>query len=135
MTITLRMAWRNLWRHKRRTWLTVGAMIFSNLILIFSISLQLGSYQMMINNTLRAQTGHLQVQAPGYKDDHKMRQVVPDVEGLAADLRRGLATDEVAARASAFALVSSAERSYGLQITGVEPDFALVKFKKLAGGG
>ena len=45
MTIILRMAWRNLWRHKRRTWLTVGAMIFSNLILIFSISLQLGSYQ------------------------------------------------------------------------------------------
>ena len=38
------MAWRNLWRHKRRTWLTVGAMIFSNLILVFSISLQLGSY-------------------------------------------------------------------------------------------
>ena len=54
MTITLRMAWRNLWRHKRRTWLTVGAMIFSNLILIFSISLQLGSYQMMINNTLKS---------------------------------------------------------------------------------
>jgi ABC-type lipoprotein release transport system permease subunit len=121
--ITFRLAWRNLWRRKRRTWLTVAAMVFSNILLVFMISLQIGMYAMMINNTLRAQTGHLQVQAPGYKDDHKMRQVVPDVQGLAAELRQGLATDEVAARAAAFALVSSADRSYGLQITGVEPEF------------
>jgi ABC-type lipoprotein release transport system permease subunit len=121
--ITFRLAWRNLWRRKRRTWLTVGAMVFSNILLVFMISIQIGMYGMMINNTLRAQTGHLQVQVPGYKDDHKMRQVVPDVTGLAKELRDGLATDEVAARASAFALVSSADRSYGLQITGVEPEF------------
>jgi putative ABC transport system permease protein len=121
--ITFRLAWRNLWRRKRRTWLTVGAMVFSNILLVFMISLQIGMYGMMINNTLRAQTGHLQVQAPGYIDDHKMRQVVPDVQGLANTLREGLATDEIAARASAFALVSSADRSYGLQITGVEPEF------------
>ena len=121
--ITFRLAWRNLWRRKRRTWLTVGAMVFSNILLVFMISLQIGMYGMMINNTLRAQTAHLQVQAPGYKDDHKMRQVVPDVQGLAAELRTALGTDEVAARASAFALVSSADRSYGLQITGVEPRY------------
>jgi ABC-type lipoprotein release transport system permease subunit len=121
--ITFRLAWRNLWRRKRRTWLTVGAMVFSNILLVFMISLQIGMYGMMINNTLRAQTGHLQVQATGYKDDHKMRQVVPNVGRLAEDLRQGLSSEEVAARASAFALVSSADRSYGLQITGVEPEF------------
>jgi ABC-type lipoprotein release transport system permease subunit len=121
--ITFRLAWRNLWRRKRRTWLTVGAMVFSNILLVFMISLQIGMYAMMINNTLRAQTGHLQVQAPGYKDDHKMRQVVQDVRGLAAELREELGTDEVAARASAFALVSSADRSYGLQISGVESEY------------
>jgi ABC-type lipoprotein release transport system permease subunit len=98
-------------------------MVFSNILLVFMISLQIGMYGMMINNTLRAQTGHLQVQAPGFNDDHKMRQVVLDVQGLANRLREGLATDEIAARASAFALVSSADRSYGLQITGVEPEF------------
>jgi ABC-type lipoprotein release transport system permease subunit len=49
--------------------------------------------------------------------------VVPDVKQLAAKIRKGLGTDEVTARASAFALVSSADRSYGLRITGVEPEF------------
>ncbi len=123
MSINFRLAWRNLWRRKRRTWLTVGAMVFSNVILVFMISVQVGMYAMMIDNTLRAQASHMQVQAPGYKDDHKIRQVVPDVTRLAAELRDGLATDQVAARASAFALVSSADRSFGLQITGVEPQY------------
>ena len=143
MNIILRLAWRNLWRQPRRTWLTTGAMVFSNILLVFMISLQLGMYGMMIENTLRAQTGHLQVQAPGYKDDHKIRQVVPDVIQLAAELRDGLATDQVAARASAFALVSSADRSFGLQITGVEPQYearvsslpGLIKLKRLVDSG
>jgi len=122
MRLTLRLAWRNLWRHPRRTWLTTGAMIFSNVILVFMISMQVGMYRAMIDNSLRASTGHLQLQAKGYNQDQKMRQTVPDVERLAADLRAGLGSDSVAPRASAFALASSADRSFGVQVMGVDPD-------------
>lgn len=118
-----RLAWRNLWRNRRRTWLTLGAMVFCNILLVFSIALQLGSYDMMIENTLSAFTGHLQVQRAGYLDNPKMRSSIADVGGLAESLRVELASDAVAARATAFALASSEERSFGIQITGVEPDF------------
>jgi putative ABC transport system permease protein len=123
VTITLRMAWRNLWRHKRRTWLTVGAMIFSNLILVFSISLQLGSYQMMIDNSLKSYTGHMQIQRQGYNDEPKMRSSIDAIIPLASEVRKQLGSDSVAARGVAFAMTSSEERSYGLQIVGVEPEF------------
>ena len=123
MNIILRLAWRNLWRQPRRTWLTVGAMVFSNALLVFMISIQFSTYELMIDNTLQAFTGHIQVQAPGYKDDLKMRQVVPDVIELASSLRRELGTETIAARGAAFALASSEERSYGLQIYGVETQF------------
>jgi putative ABC transport system permease protein len=123
MNIVLRLAWRNLWRQPRRTWLTVGAMVFSNALLVFMMSLQFSTYDLMIENSLQAFTGHLQVQAPGYKDDAKMRQVVPDIATLASDLRVALNLETVAARATAFALASSEERSYGLQIYGVETRF------------
>ena len=123
MNIIPRLAWRNLWRQPRRTWLTVGAMVFSNALLVFMISIQFSTYELMIDNTLQAFTGHIQVQAPGYKDDHKMRQVVPNVMSLASSLRRELGLETIAARAAAFALASSEERSYGLQIFGVETKF------------
>ena len=123
MNVVLRLAWRNLWRHSRRTWLTIGAMVFSNVLLVFMISLQLSMYGLMIDNTLRVFSGHMQVQAPGYKDDQKMRQVVHDVQPLAARLRAELDSDTIAARGWAFGLASSAERSYGIGIYGVEPEF------------
>ena len=123
MNIIPRLAWRNLWRQPRRTWLTVGAMVFSNALLIFMISIQFSTYELMIDNTLQAFTGHIQVQAPGYKDDLKMRQVVPDVTSLASSLRRELGLETIAARAAAFALASSEERTYGLQVYGVETKF------------
>jgi len=123
MNITLRLAWRNLWRQPRRTWLTTGAMVFSNVLLVFMISLQFGMYRMMIDNSLQAFTGHMQVQAAGYKDDHKMRQSVPDAVELAQSLRREIGLDTIAVRAAGFALASSEERSYGIQVYGVQPDF------------
>ena len=120
--LSLRMAWRNLWRHKRRTWLTASAMIFSNVLLVFMISLQFGSYQMMISNTLQALSGNLQVQADGYNDDPKIRNSIASVGSLARRIGEELPGADVAARASGFALVSSEQRSFGIQVIGVQPE-------------
>ena len=123
MNLVLRLAWRNLWRQPRRTWLTTGAMVFSNTLLVFMISLQFGMYGLMINNTLQAYTGHLQIQAPGYIDDQKMRQTVADILPLAERLRAEFPEQSIAARATGFALVSSADRSYGVAVVGVVRTF------------
>jgi putative ABC transport system permease protein len=121
VNVTWLLAWRNLWRHSRRTWLTVGAMVFSNVLLVFLISLQLGSYQMMIDNSLAAFSGHIQIQHRNYLDDRKIYQVVPGAAGLAGRVREQLGVDAVAARAEAFALASSDKRSFGILLTGVQP--------------
>ena len=123
MNLVLRLAWRNLWRQPRRTWLTTGAMVFSNVLLIFMISLQFGMYRMMIDNSLQAFTGHMQVQAEGYKDDQKIRQTVPDISTLAVRLREELGSTAIAARAQNFVLASSDDRTYGIAVFGVEPEF------------
>ena len=119
MNIVFRLAWRNLWRHPRRTWLTTGAMVFSNILLVFMISLQFGMYGLMIDNALQVFTGHVQVQASGYNEDKKMRQTVPDIIPLANSIRTTLNSETVAARSWAFALASSEDRSFGIGIYGV----------------
>jgi len=123
VSIIYRLAWRNLWRHPRRTWLTTGAMVFSNVLLVFMMSLQFGMYSLMIDNALQVFTGHAQVQAPGYNDDQKMRQVVPDIVPLANKIRDALKSQSVAARARSLALASSEDRSFGIGVYGVEPEF------------
>ena len=98
-------------------------MIFSNGLLVFSISLQIGSYAMMIDNTLQTFSGHLQVQHPQYLHNPKMRYTFSDVADTAQQLRNHLQMQSIAARTAGFALASSNERSYGLQILGVEPEY------------
>jgi ABC-type lipoprotein release transport system permease subunit len=98
-------------------------MIFSNVLLIFMISLQFGSYDMMINNTLQAFSGHIQVQHQGYNDNPKLRKSIAAIAPLADNLRHSVPGTRIAARAATFALVSSDQRSLGVQIIGVEPEF------------
>ena len=123
MGMLLRLAWRNLWRHSRRTWLTASAIAFATTLLVFMITLQLGAYDMMIDVSLRVFTGQMQVQREGYKEKPQMRSTVPDAEALAARLRQATALEGVAVRAQGFALASSAARSYGVPVVGVEPAY------------
>jgi len=121
--LSFRLAWRNIWRQKRRTWLTALAMIFSNVLLVFMISLQFGSYDMMINNTLRMFSGQIQIQQDGYLNDQKIRQSINNIVGLADKIRSQFPQAAVTARASSFVLVSSEDRSFGTQVVGVEPAY------------
>lgn len=122
MNTMFSLSWRNLWRHKRRTWLTIGAMVFSNILLVFMISLQIGNYDMMIDNSLKAYSGQLQVSTKGYHDEPKMRLAMDDVSSLADGIRVAMPELKVSERAEAFVLASSDERSFGLQLAGVDVD-------------
>jgi putative ABC transport system permease protein len=92
-------------------------------LLVFMISLQFGSYEMMINNTLQSFIGHFQIQKEGYNDNPKLRLSIESIQPLATELRRTMPEARVAARAAAFALASSEQRSFGVQVIGVQPDF------------
>jgi len=122
MGIVLRLAWRNIWRHPRRSGLTIGAIAFTAALLVFIITLQLGSYDMMIDNNLKVLTGHFQVQRTGYLDKPKMRSTIANPQILAEKLRQIDGIVDIAVHANGFALVASKERTYGVQVIGVETD-------------
>jgi len=122
MGITLRLSWRNIWRHPRRTLLTLSAIAFAAAILVFMVTLQLSSYDTMIDYTLRVYHGHLQVQPEGYLDKPQMRNTIPDARELGSHIRKLTGSAAVSVRAVGFALASSKARSYGVQVIGVETE-------------
>ncbi|MGB5223656.1 MAG: FtsX-like permease family protein [Arenicellales bacterium] len=120
---TLTLAWRNIWRHPRRTLLTIAAMVFADVLLVFMLGLQLGQYQMMIDNTLGLFSGQMQVQAKDYLDEPQMYRSIPDADRLADEIRQQTGLDAVSARGYGFALASSEKRTIGVQVTGVDADY------------
>jgi putative ABC transport system permease protein len=121
MGVDIRMAWRNIWRNPRRTLLTIAAIAFACILLVFMLSFQLGSYDTMINASVKIHTGHLQIQAKGYQDSQKMRYVIPDPAQIGAILDRMPGVTAYTYRAMAFALVSSKKRAYGAMVEGIDP--------------
>ncbi|MCF8078362.1 MAG: FtsX-like permease family protein [Desulfobacterales bacterium] len=116
------MAWRNIWRNPRRSVLTMSAVAFATLLLVFMLSWQFGSYATMINASVKIHTGHLQVQAKGYQEDRDIRKVVPDPEAVGKILSRTETVASYTFRAEAFSLVSSKDRTYGVLVTGIDPE-------------
>ncbi len=123
MWMMLLLAWRNIWRHPRRTGLTLAAIVFSDALLVWMIGLQLGQYDLMIEYALRIFPGNVQVQAAGYKKNPQIYRTIPDAAALAQRIRTETKDQDVAVRGMGFALVSSKTRSYGAQIVGVQPAF------------
>jgi ABC-type lipoprotein release transport system permease subunit len=123
MGIIFNLAWRNLWRNRRRTWLTATAIAFSTTILVAWVPLQFGIYEILIDASLRILPGHAQIQRPGYQEKPKIRNVIDNAEALAKKLRDSNLYAGTSVRAQGFALLSSETRSYGAQVVGVEPKF------------
>ncbi len=115
------LAWRNLWRNRRRTWLTVSGIAFAVWFLIFARSMQTGTFDLMIDNGARLLPGHMQVQHPSYQDDPDISHTIRTAP-LLAQLQQVADLQHVSARAQGFALVSVGERSFGAQVMGVQPE-------------
>jgi len=121
LSVDIKMAWRNIWRNPRRTIITISAIAFACLLLIFMLSFQFGSYETMINSSVKIHAGHLQVQAKEYHDKQNIRMVVPNPGEIGRILDKVLNIDSYTFRAKAFSLVSSKNRTYGVMVIGIDP--------------
>lgn len=131
------IAWRNLWRNRRRTLLSVGSIAFAVALLAFAMAQQIGSYALMIENATAQLTGQLQIQRLGFLDDPRIERTVPEAGALRARIESVPGVVAAAERVQAFVLVSAGERSVAAQVLGVDParEGAVSRLPVLLSGG
>ncbi|MDX9930489.1 MAG: ABC transporter permease [Bacteroidales bacterium] len=117
----LRMAWRNLWRNKRRTMITVASIFFGVLLATIMASMQDGTYGNMIDMMVRLSSGYLQVQYPDYAGDKTVNNVFAPADDLVERLETSASVTTVASRFESFALISSGMNTRGGAVIGFEP--------------
>ncbi|EIM73700.1 hypothetical protein A3SI_17424 [Nitritalea halalkaliphila LW7] len=64
-----KLAWRNLWRSRRRTFITISSVLFAVLLALVLESMDRGSQELMVQNVVRYSTGYLQLQDTLYFDE------------------------------------------------------------------
>lgn len=115
------ISWRNIWRNRRRTGITVASIFFAVLVCSVSASFTEGVWEKTIDNTLKTQAGHIQIHGKGYWDDKVTDNfMLADAETIAR-LEAVANVENVSPRVETFAMASLGLAAKGVAVIGVSP--------------
>jgi ABC-type lipoprotein release transport system permease subunit len=124
MRLFLRLAWRNVWRHRRRTLIVVLAMGLGLALMMFYDGLIVGFNQAIYGNAIKVLGGNIQVHAAGYRLKADQNPLLPLADDQAV-VKAALAQSPVLAatrRIHTGGLASSREGAFAVGIIGIEPE-------------
>lgn len=116
------MAWRNLWRNKRRTLITVASVFFAVFLALLMRSIQLGSYDHMFRNVIESYTGYIQIQHEDFWDN----RTIDNAFEYSSEVENYILSDPnagaVVPRIESFALASAGTLTKGVLVLGIDPE-------------
>jgi len=120
--VLFRLAWRNLWRNHRRTFIMLGAIGVGVWAMIFMTALTRGMVDQMIIDSIGVLPGHVQMHDPDYQDDPSISNRISFSD---ADLAEKFGAADFRAWASRVrvpAIITSERESRGVTLLGIDPD-------------
>jgi len=133
----LNLAWKNVWRNRGRTIITMAAIFFAVVLSIAASSLQDGIFDNLVKNVVSFYTGYIQVHQKGYWDEQILDN---SFEASAQTEQRILAEkniSDITPRLESFALASSENITRGCLLVGIHPekeDHVTLLKNKITGG-
>ncbi len=115
------MAWRNVWRNRRRSLLTVLAIALGLAFNIFMRGIGDGFHEQMVDNSVRAEIGHIQIHRSGYHDNPELNKTLSNPEKVTQAIRSLPDVRGYSLRVLGGGLASTAENSSGVEILGIDP--------------
>lgn len=117
-----KIAWRNLWRNRRRTIITSASVFFAVFFAVIMRSIQLGSYDHMIINLLESFTGYLQVQHVKYQDNPLIDNSFDYSDSVELAISQIKRVVSVTPHLESFTLASSGTQTKGVAVMGIDPE-------------
>jgi len=116
------LAWRNLWRHARRSLITAGAMSVGMALCMASMALTDGMFAQLFTLMVERSLGHVQVHHPEWPGARSLYDTLPAAEATLARLDALPGTHSATGRLLGYGLAGGAQRSTAAQLIGVSPD-------------
>ena len=121
MGIYLRLAWRNLWRNKKRTIIAASSVFFAVILALAMRSMQKGTYDFMIDSSVRISTGYIQVHDKGYWDKRSLDESMVLNKNIEMKLSKLTDITLVVPRLETYTLVSRGNATKVSPIIGINP--------------
>ncbi len=121
MKANFKLAWRNLWRNRRRTLITVGSIFFGVLLSAYMSSMQEGSYEKMVDMVVKYYSGFMQIHHEEYWENKSINNTFELDPKLEQQVLNCKEIDYVIPRLESFALASSENLTKGVMVLGISP--------------
>ncbi len=118
----IKLAWRNLWRNKRRTLITISSICFGLVLALVFIGLGDGTYGTMIDSAARLGSGHITLENPGYRKSLLTRLTLQSANALVKKFKGIREIDGWAPRILGQAMLSTSYGSVGAAFISVDPE-------------
>ncbi len=119
--ILIKLAWRNLWRRKRRTLITALTVAFGVLMSVTFTGMGDFSYTQMIDTGATLGFGHITVEPKGYNDSPTLDKRLRDVSDIVAQASKLPRVSKVTTRIMGQAMFASAAKNVGGVFLGINP--------------
>ncbi len=116
-----RLAWRNLWRSRRRTLITLASIMFGLLLSITFTSMSDGSYSKLIDSAARAGLGHVTLQPQGFRDRPGNNLYLKEINSLVEAVRADEDVETAQVRVFGQAMVATAADTAGVAFAAIDP--------------
>ncbi len=131
------LAWRNLWRHRKRTFITLSSIAIGFGLAVLSIGLGDGSHNSLIRNAIKLGEGHITVQPRGYLEAPANHKYLTDGQALKKKLNALQLPINIQPRISLQILASTANNSIAAALEGLDkksdPRAVMLKPKLIKG--
>ena len=115
------MAWRNIWRNRKRSLIITGSVALGIMAGLFIMALYQGMIDARIRTVIQDEAAHLQIHHPAFKPDRQAADTIPDSHELLIDLAALDEVDRFSPRLIALGMLATATGSAGVEIRGVTP--------------
>jgi ABC-type lipoprotein release transport system permease subunit len=119
--MVIRLAWRSIWRNKRRTIITMASICLGLTIAIFFFAMAEGVFRQLVNEAVRMQAGHITLENPDYQTSPAVDLLISDVENLRRRIEGIEAVERTKLVIWGQGVANSGAGAVGVTVMGVEP--------------
>jgi ABC-type lipoprotein release transport system permease subunit len=117
----IRLAWKNIWRNKRRSLIMIVAIMMGLWGGLFAAGIFTGMYDSIVSTSINRDLAHLQVHAPGFREERLLSMSLASPDSIEITARALPGVTGVSPRILVDGMASSTVTAAGVRIVGIDP--------------
>lgn len=115
------IAWKNIWRNKRRSIIMISAIAVGLWGAVFAVGIFSGMYDTMVSSAIDRDLAHIQLHLKGFRDEHSITMIIPEPEVKTGMIQNIPGVKSISMRIVIEGMGSSPTSSQGVKIVGIDP--------------